>query len=270
MALSLDNSHWKELADEHRQWLRGFDARHLANWGRLLNADDEAAMTEAYVRRILQGHGATVEPNEDLAGDSQRPDFKCSIDSETFYVEVTCISIQKVVEETGLPHPPESGARHYSPLNDAIWSACKGKAKQCSNLDHPALVAIGTHHTSASAICVDEPKVDMLLTGTTKITWNIDTRTGSQVGDTSLSTDLYSAAFLCPDPNGQLGFARSSISGLLLCGLGIEPPKTLGILHPNPARQFNRRALAEIPFCEITIDHSNGTFSTHWDGGRMD
>lgn len=261
----------RELEREHGQWLAEFEPQYFRNFKKLRNADFEAAMTEASVRRHMQRLAIAVEPSEDLTGKIQRPDFLCTTRSkEKFYVEVTCISIQKVVEETGLPYPTESGARHYSPLNDAFWSACKGKASQCSNLDHPALVAIGTHHTAASMICIDEPKVDMLLTGTTMISWNMDTRSGSQVGNTYLSTNLHSAAFIRPDTSEGIRFARSSISGLLLYGFGIEPPKALGILHPNPARKFNRPNLAGIPFCEVNIDGTNGTFSTRWDRGRLE
>ena len=188
-----------ELECEHREWLSNFDGRYLTRFANVKSGNYEAAMTEAAVRRLLQQHGVNVEPNEDLDGSSQQPDFACTKSGAKFFVEVTCISIDKVVEETHLPYPTESGARHYSMLNDSFWSACKGKAKQCSGLDHPTLVAVGTFHTAASVLCVSKPHVDMLLTGETKIAWNIDVRTGGPVGDTFLQTELYSAAFLRPD-----------------------------------------------------------------------
>jgi len=104
----------------------------------------------------------------------------------------------------------------------------------------------------------------MLLTGETKISWKINMRTGSQVGDTYLSTDLRSAVFLRPDATTEIGFARSSISGLLLCGFGILPPKVLGALHPNPARPFDPGILPHVRFCEVRLDRQAGRLATQW------
>jgi hypothetical protein len=252
------------LEAEHCSWLVAFDAQYLRNFEKLYKADYEAAMTEAAVRRFLEEQHIDVQPAEDLSGKVQRPDFLCTASNSKFYVEVTCIAIQKVIDQTALPHPSQSGTQHDAPLNDALWSACRGKAAQCGDLDYPSLVAIGTHHSSASALCIKEPKVDMLLTGTTSISWNMDVRTGSKVGDVFLSTDLRSATFLRADPINGIGFARSSVSGLLLCGFGILPHKVLGILHPNPARPFDRCLLPDVTFCEVAIDDASGTLSTHW------
>jgi hypothetical protein len=113
-----------------------FDPRYLANWEKNLNGDEEAALAEAGVRRLLQGYAARVEPNEDLTGGEtgaeQRPDFHCESDGHGFEVEVTHISIEKATKVTGLVEDP-IGACHYSSLNDAIFVACKGKAKQCAH-----------------------------------------------------------------------------------------------------------------------------------------
>ena len=149
-------------------------------------------------------------------------------------------------------------------LNDSFWSACKGKAKQCSGLDHPTLVAVGTFHTAASVLCVSKPHVDMLLTGETKIAWNIDVRTGGPVGDTFLQTELYSAAFLRPDEQSEVGFARGSISGLMICGLGVEPPRVIGVLHPQPARSFDASLLGGVEFGEVQIDRESRRLHVCW------
>jgi hypothetical protein len=259
-----------ELEAEHRVWLSCFDEQYLRNWEKLRDADYEAAMTEASVRRILQRHGVMVEPNEDLAGSTRRPDFRCEKDGQRFYVEVTCVAIEKVVEETGLPHPTERGARHYSSLNDAFWGACKRKASQCGNLGGPAIVAVGTFHTTASVICLGKPHIDMLLTGETKLAWNIDMRTGSAVGDTYQITELRSAVFLRPDKDTEVGFARGSISALLVCGLGVEPPRTLGVRHPNPERPFPSEILPDIEFGEVEIDRASGRMQVKWPKGDDD
>lgn len=260
---------WDDLATEHRAWLSPFDPQYLRNWEKLLNADYEAGLCEAAVRRLLQLHSISVEPNEELTGSEKRPDFRCTHSDGKFFVEVACLLIDKVSEVTNLPHPPQSGARKFGDLNDLIFSTCKGKTPQCSGKTEPTLVAIGTFHVNAAASCFTKPLASMLLTGETSISWMVDTRTGQGVGDTFQSTELYSAAFLRPQEK-QILDARQPISGILLCGVCFSPPTTLGILHPNAIRPFNRQWLPGIDFGEVQIDRITGRLGTVWTGPGKD
>ncbi|QGQ23934.1 hypothetical protein F1728_15140 [Gimesia benthica] len=266
MQFPLSNPHWRKLIGEHREWLSQFDPQHLANWDILFTKNnDEAAMCEARVRRLLQLQGVTVTPNENLNESGKQPDFRCSKDGHVFYVEVTCISIQKVIEETNLPLIPEQRARNYSSLNNSVWSACKGKAIQCSGMNHPTILAIGTFHIWASSICMNKDHVEELLTGEGRIAWQMDENTGGNAGEVYQSTSLYSAVFLRPEKTTEIGFARSSISGLLLCGLGVEPPNVFSILHPNPSRPFKKDLLSDIEFCEVAINSQDRSLSVSWE-----
>ena len=143
-----------KLVKEHLRWLAGFHPQHLHNWGNLLDNDPEAAMCEAAVRRVLQLNGNFVEPSESPNGSRRLPDFRCLQEGKVFFVEVTSISIEKATKVTGVLHkaidPVASG---YESLNDAIFDACNKKTPQCSDLEHPALVAVCTHHFDASCIC---------------------------------------------------------------------------------------------------------------------
>jgi len=267
MALSWPNQYWDALADEHRRWLGAFDEQYLRNWEKLLKADDEAAMAEARMRQMLEQWGVQVEPNEDLTGRSQRPDFRCSKGEAAFYVEVTCISKETATAKTGIPDGPH-GMTACSPLNDAIFSECKGKASQCGNTDGPCLLAVGTFHTFAAMFSFKKPVVGWLLTGEAKLAWNIDMRTGEQVGENYQITELYSAAFLRPDLNEEVGFARSSISGLLLCSYGSEKFCKIGVLHPHPARPFDPSLLADVTFGTVSIDRQSRQLHVSWPEGE--
>jgi len=260
---------WDELATEHHAWLSAFPLQYLRNWKKLLTGDYEAGLCEAAVRRLLQRHAIVIEPNEDLTGSEQRPDFRCTKAQGTFFVEVACIPIDKVIEETGLPYPSQPGARNYRHLNDAIFKTCKGKAPQCGTVIEPTLVAVGTFHADASALCFQRKFGNMLLTGETSLSWLVDTRTGSGVGDTFQTTGLFSAPFLRPQQPAplQIGEARTSISAVLLCGLAFDPPRTLGILHPCAARPFDCRFLPDIDFGQVEVDRTAGRFCTSWSGG---
>jgi len=262
----LGNPFFDQLAAEHRVWFSPFDPRYLCNWERLLNADEEAAFAEARVRAILQGYGITVEPNEDLTGASQQPDFRCFAGADKFYVEVACIPIAVATEKTGIPDGPH-GFSPFCPLNDAIFAKCRGKAAQCKDLDAPTLLAIGTFHSFAAMSSFKKPVVNWVLTGEAEIAWDIDMRTGRQAGETYQITELHSAAFLRPDATQKVWYARSSISGLLLCGLGSEQPRVLGVLHPKPARPFDPAVLPHVEFGQVVIDRASRQLHVAWPQG---
>jgi hypothetical protein len=59
-------------------------------------------------------------------------------------------------------------------------------------------------------------------------------------------------------------FARSPISGMLLCGLFHQPEIVLGIRHPNADRPLDFDPLPGVPFCEVIIDQTTGVLSTKW------
>ena len=69
---------WDDLAAEHRNWFSAFHPQYLCNWEKLLKSDYEAGLCEAAVRRLLQKHQIATEPNEELTGSEQRPDFRCT------------------------------------------------------------------------------------------------------------------------------------------------------------------------------------------------
>ena len=273
MATSLrPNPFYDALADEHRRWLSTFDPQYLTNWEKTLVGDEEAALAEAGVRRLLQSHGARVKPNEHLTGAEQRPDFYCHSKGSGFEVEVTHISIEKATTKTGLAHPPTPGFGGFSLLNDAISKACKGKARQCGGADCPTLLAVATFHCLASMICLQKHFVGMLLTGETMGALDIDLQTGRSVGGVYRRTELRSAAFVRPDESQDVAFALSSISALLLCGLGAESqddqgvrsPRVIGVLHPNAARPFNPGVLPHVKFGQVVIDRASRQLRVEW------
>lgn len=264
--ISLSNPYFKELADEHRIWLASFDARHQMNWNRLLKGNIEAACCEAAVRRILKNFNVVVEPNEHLRSDGSGPDFYCKVSGSPFYAEVTCILRSTATELTGISDEPTS-ANWFPPfgITEAIFSKCVGKAKQCREMDAPTLVIVGTFHVNVAMTCIEKVIVSSVLTGKTRIVWNIDITTGEQSGETYQLTEFEGAAFLEPDAQHEVGFKRSSISGVVLCGLGIS--RCLGVLHPNPARPFDPALLSEVEFGRIDLDRSNNQLNVHWPSG---
>lgn len=264
-----NNPFLSELHDEHRKWLSVFDSQFLRNWEKLLKSNIEAAMTEAGIRRFLESQSVLVEPNEELTGAEQRPDFKCQFDGQRFYVEVTHISTQKAEKITGLS---EAGgiAMNPTPLNKAIKAICSEKAVQCSNQDAPVLIAVGTFHGAAAMYSFSPPWPDMILTGMTEMSVTINKATLSSVGGIQQTSELQSAAFLRFEQDESIGFARSSISGMLLCGLSLQPTWVIGLLHPNPARPFTPALLPRVSFGEVEVLNETGDLRVRWPEGSSE
>ena len=252
------------LVRRHTEWLKPFDKRHTKLWNRLLEDDPQAAMCEAEFVRVLQDNGVIVEPNADLDNSRPAPDFRCSKNGERFYVEVTCMHIDRVTEETCLPHLPVPGvAAYYRRLTASLFEEVRQKTPQCARLDAPALVAIGTFHLQASHRCVNRELLKDLLTGDTRITQQINIRDEISIGDPYLSTKLESAAFFRPADGPDLDHARCPVSGILVAGFG-GYQNILGLLHPNPVRPFNRELLPRIEFGRVTIDDAGRKLSVQW------
>ena len=151
MALSSrPNRFLDTLKAEHRTWLAGFDCQYLRNWEKLLKNNEESALTEAVVRRWLSMRGVTVSPNEDLTGNHQRPDFRCVTPGGQFYVEATCISVEKATEITGLLDGANTALRP-SPLTKKIQRVCINKQRPKTRLGLP-IFTLATDH--APRFCV--------------------------------------------------------------------------------------------------------------------
>lgn len=246
------------------RWIERFNVQHARNWARLYHADPEAATCEAMFWAVLSDCGLTVEPNADLTGKKKAPDFVCHKDGHKFYVEVTCIRIDTATEHTALPPVFTEGARSYNHLNDAIFAEVTAKTPQCSNLEAPCVLAVGTFHYQASVSCIRKAFVEWLLTGETNISWYFDPQRGEAVGESFQSTNFKAAAFLKPSPLIGVEPARKPISALVVAGFGCAPPHVYGVIHPHPVREFAPNLFDLIPFCRVKYDIAKASITTEW------
>jgi len=252
------------VRDAFIKWIETKDRRHATAWAHRYNVDPEAAMCEASFWAVLTDCGVTVEPNADLTGSRQTPDFVCWSGDQKFFVEVTCIHIETATKHTGLTHLPADGVVWYRPLNDLIFGKATSKTTQCADLDAPCLLGVGTFHFSASGSCVRKVFGEWLLTGETNISWNLETRSGRAVGGVYEQTNFKSATFVRPSKLVGIEPARKPISALVVAGFGCSSPPIIGALHPNPDREFDASFLSRIPFCQLKVDFERGIVSTVW------
>lgn len=250
-------SKYSGLISKHRAWLKPFGKQRLKKWEDLLKSNPEGAICEAATRKLLSEHGVVVEPYEDPS--SGGPDFRCTKDNKCFYVEVTCISKDAATKKTGLSDelPKPSRVQRFGIPTQKIFYEIRNKTSQCSNLDAPCILVIGTLHFQAGAVCFSKPlnkKVaEHLLIGTPQITIKIDPEQGRAISNTYKTTELRDSAFIRfqKTSDGQVDFVRNPVSAILLCSFGCRPFEVVGALHPNPNYQFDRNLLPNIEFGRI-------------------
>lgn len=255
---------YKSEINEYTQWIKSFGNGRLIHWKNLLRSNPESALCEAMTCQLLIKNGCLVEPYEDLS--SGGVDFKCIKNQKEFFVEVTCISQEKVADKTNLIDDINVGTTYYRPLTDVFWNELCQKVSQCSGLKAPCMVAIGTYHSRGGCLCFNDRKAEEILTGKPYIAVAIDTIKGKAVGEPYQETDLESAVFLRPIKNKQgIEYARSPISAVLLCPFGTVPTKIVGVLHPNPNYIFNRELLPKVRFGKLNEKYkTTGVLQVDW------
>lgn len=253
------------LQNEHADWLRRFDPQCLRNWEKIFGPDPQAAMCEAATRRMLQTQGVVVEPN--TTSNDRSPDFRCCRGDKVFFVECACISIEKVTDETGIPHLAEISYTRSGTLATELRRIATKKTTQCANTgDSPCLLAIGTFHQTFS-LFHDTGDIDDLFYGPSVYSFGVDTRTGAVVERGRFTTDLEQSAVLKPKKEDVREFlhARSAVSGFLICGYAaLSQPNVHCLLHPKADRPFDRSLLPDIKFCRLKDGWESGTFEKEW------
>jgi len=252
---------FEEEISAHRAWLRASgDHDRLSQWDRRLQDQTEPSICEALVRHRLAKQVNTVLPAEDMAKGG--PDFMCISGNSRFYVESTCMLIEAVTAATNLqPKPTESGAVAWGPLTSKFLNECRSKTTQCSvRKDGPCVLAISTLHTVASSRCFTERMIGYILTSEPLITGNFDANAGKVVGPLYQSTDWKKSAFVRISKANPffLEEASRSVSAMLLCGFGVDPPQIRGVIHPNPVRQFDAGLLPKFQFLQL-VENADGT-----------
>jgi hypothetical protein len=240
----------------HRRWYDRFSAYdRLARWEGLLREQPEAAVCEAMVREELEQHVDVVFPREDVS--TGGPDFQCfqkqSAGQQHFYVEATCLTSDSVTRATHLD-PHQRGPAYHHLLTERFRDECRGKSKQLSGLDAPALLAIATLHGRAGSACFNEAAAKFILTSETRITQNFDPATGAGVGEIYLSTNMRKSAFQRPvkEMPWVLEDASRSVSGILLCPFGGSGPYSIvGVVHPNAVRPFDPEWLPRVAMFSV-------------------
>jgi hypothetical protein len=244
---------------KHREWLRGQSGNRLKKWNDQLCQSPESAICEAMVRSFLNTERVHVMSNEDPSVGG--PDFLCSVNGQEFFVEVTCMTLCKVTEHSGLSDKPVGVSGEelltvdsaFCLLTGEFLGELRNKTVQCSGLKLACLVAMATLHRQGGQLCFGDDAAEDLLTGTPEIGMKYSLRTGEAIGDFYESVSLRDSSFIRFEKgqSGKVESARDPISGVLLCSFGYRSPCIVGALHPNPNRRFDRNLLPSVRFAKL-------------------
>lgn len=235
--------------NRHVEWLRQFgNQNRIKKFNQLKQQNREGAICEAFVCGYLCTHVDKIEPYEDISNGG--PDFKCIQNGSFFYVEVTALSNKSVEDASWIPDDGTWKGGAVGSLSRLIRTAVSGKVRQCIKDDGPTLVALGINHTWVSA-GVDGLARDVLISDESYVIQvspdqPIPQRSGEFV------TELRNAIFMAVGEKGVL-VKRPSVAGALICGLGIQPPRIVGVINCAAHRPFDVKLLPEIKFAKTVI-----------------
>lgn len=258
----------QEIVESYLKYLAKFDQAHttkcLKKFKRLLQADQEAARSEAVVFSLLHSLKLSPEPIDRGQGG---PDFLCHpLCFSNFYVEVTALTQRKIAKDSGIPEVlKDCGGGNFGPITPTILSKAIKKIPQLSGLPHPRLIAItGSHHMAYTLLCGFGRN---LLTGDT-ITTITDTDNDIETipqlfyqEEEFFKSIFFTVQGLNITPDHQ------TISAILLMANYDSQCCVIGLNHPEPHLSFDIHSMPDVPFCRFkSWPIINGIIETEWVG----
>lgn len=238
-----------------------FELWRLTDWAHRLSTDREGAICEALVRAFLARSTPQITPFEHRA--TGGPDFQVCLGGESIYIEVTSIGIEALTAATGLTN--EEGLRDYRPLTSVMMSRAKEKASQLADLDGARLLFIASLHTLGSCLLFGRSHMEFVLHSTPHLTAPFDQETG-EAGRIRQVVGLRDSSFIKPG-TGEVALARKSITGIVGCGFGCEPPVLTAVLHPDPVSPILNWPWKEIQVGRLSYPANGHGFEVQWTAG---
>lgn len=236
----------------------------------------EPALAEAVAWSYLEHHCNRVEVNDNPSHGG--PDFKCDFGAGEFWLEVACLTRDRVARETGFPADPCSfSMRKINRITSAIFEIARGKATQFRHTglsgepERPklpgVLFVVTFHHYLTRKLNADV--VVRLLTGdhanVIEFEQNMENiRSRREVNFKN------SFAIRAVEQENDVLFAgvRRTISAIVVAGFELGTPRCIGAIHPDAARRFSPTIMPVIPFASMCIDQAAGTARIRWQKGQ--
>jgi hypothetical protein len=168
MKTGLSKAYVSLIIAEHEAWLKAFPD-HLAAWHNRLRENEESAIAEAVVRRLLVPQVSKIEPHE-MPGQGGF-DFVCrpNVDlNAEFFVEVTNLGTKALITHTCLSESID-GYADQTFTSGSIAKFVRGRRqKKQDQIKHqgpggPVLIVLTAFHRTASFVHFSESGVVDLL-----------------------------------------------------------------------------------------------------------
>ncbi len=248
----------QDVVKEYTQFLASEYPTHCKMFEDRLNADPEAAQSEAVIYSVLRQAGYEVAVQENFVDGGA--DFLCTGIQEGMIVEVRCIHSSTITTQSGWSEKVDEKAFFFDLITDVIRRAVSAKVPQLAGHPIPRILCLTTEHIGGSFFFGPLGARD-IMTSETKISVPIGTPNSS----VSTVTDLKESVFFKFDGSGRVEPCRRSISALILALIHGEGANLTGLLHPDPVVKFPIQMLAGVPFLRVSNwPFSDGKIETEW------
>ncbi len=209
---------------------------------------------------ILESLCDTVKNNTDKPG----ADFLCKKGAFEFAAEVTCVEIETITKQSGIPHiPPKGGSGgHYDMITGTIRAQASRKVKQLSEYKCARLLIIVSFHSAANLLLGDHG-AELLLTDEQGIAFPPPFENSH--GKKPYPYTACDNTLFFESKEGVVSVKRESISAIWLVAVFREVKQIKGILHPRPNYHFQYELFPSVPFVKMkTWPIKNDTLETEW------
>jgi hypothetical protein len=235
MALDID-----QLVKRHAEYLQRHHGARYKEYLQILEHAPFSARAEAAVYSMLGQLGGRPYPNV------RGFDYTCSLAGIELAVEVTALDSQALDWQT--EWSPNGGAFALP----AIAETVNRKLGQLGEARMPRVVCVCSEHDVVRAAMAEV--AERLLMGRTGITFQPKSPAKPVVS----LLGYRDSAFLTVD-----GDHRKKLSGVLICWLGEDIMRVVGVLNPSAIYPLAPETLGRVP--TITVSHEDETsVMVHW------
>ncbi len=284
-----DAEHYRPFLAKYVAWLEKEDFHDARHWCARLRSNDpaqiEAAISEAVAWDWLRCRVDKIDRVR--TGRTRTPDFRCTKNGRTFFVEVTNISLERMTRLCGLEHADHSSGFRTVPQPDGgIQNEIAGKVQQGAFASAPYVVLVTTLHDHGSRRMQDDLVIEWVLTSRPALGMTFDPSASDANGGVFQFVDFDRAAFQL---SGSVVPARRTVSAAVFGPFGrvaelmtrrrweaqglvrrMDPRLALadirarGILHPDALHPFAPELLDDVNFCSFKNWPPRQTVEVQW------
>jgi hypothetical protein len=154
------------------------------------------------------------------------------------------------------------------PITKVFFEECRNKVTQCSGMDAPVVLGIGTFHRIAAWESTEIDYIDELLTGSLGFQLPLHPESGRPMGEPlSLASLDHSVSLRKTKDKRDIEGARKSIAAVVIAYPNRSVfDEVIGVLHPEAERPFDNALLPNVRFRKLNVNTVEGWCQPTWAG----